>query len=208
MGLADKVRTATRSDHAAAQSVTYFDALFGGRLDRAGYAALTVQLFFVYETLEDAAAVMRADPVAGAFVRDDLARLPALTADLDYLLGTDWPARVTPSAATTEYRARLREVAFTWPAGFVAHHYTRYLGDLSGGQIVQRALAKEYGLADAGTRFYQFPAVQPVAVKRHYRQLLDAAPWDRVEQDRFLDEVRLAYRLNVAVLDDLGRVVA
>lgn len=47
-----------------------------------------------------------------------------------------------------------------------------------------------------------------MAVKRQYRQLLDAAPWDAVEQDRFLDEVSVAYRLNVAMLDDLGRVAA
>ncbi|MEJ3748006.1 biliverdin-producing heme oxygenase [Actinomycetes bacterium KLBMP 9797] len=208
MGFAEKVREATRPDHAAAQSTAYFDALLAGRLDRAGYAALTAQLFFVYEMLEDAAAEMRSDPVAGPFVVDELTRLPALVADLEFLLGADWPAQVSASAATSEYRARLREVAFTWPAGFVAHHYTRYLGDLSGGQIMRRTLVREYGFVDAGTRFYQFADVQPVAVKRRYRQLLDAAPWDAVEQDRFLDEVSVAYRLNIAMLDDLGRVAA
>jgi heme oxygenase len=207
MGLAVRVREATRTDHAAAQAVTYFDALMAGQLDRDGYAALTAQLFFVYETLEEAATEMRADPVAGRFVLDGLERLPALVADLEYLLGDDWPARVTASAATSEYRARLREVAFTWPAGFVAHHYTRYLGDLSGGQIVLKALAREYGLGDEGTRFYQFPGVHPVYVKRQYRELLDETGWDQVEQDRFLDEVSLAYRLNVAMLDDLGKAV-
>ncbi|MEH1127663.1 biliverdin-producing heme oxygenase [Micromonospora sp. CPCC 206061] len=207
MGLAARVREATRTDHVAAQAVTYFDALMAGQLDRDGYAALTAQLFFVYETLEEAAIEMRADPIAGRFVLDGLERLPALVADLEYLLGDDWPARVSASTATSEYRARLRDVAFTWPAGFVAHHYTRYLGDLSGGQIVRKALAREYELGDEGTRFFQFPGVHPVHVKRQYRQLLDETAWDPVEQDRFLDEVSLAYRLNVAMLDDLGKAV-
>jgi heme oxygenase len=99
-------------------------------------------------------------------------------------------------------------VAFTWPAGFVAHHYTRYLGDLSGGQLMRRALRREYGLDGPGTRFYEFPGVDPRTFKQHYRHLLDTAPWDAVEQDRFLDEVSLAYRLNTAILDDLGKVVA
>src|SRR5688500_4368987 len=107
--------------------MAYFDALRSGRLDRAGYTALTAQLFFVYETLEEAAGEMRRDPVAGAFVAPELDRLPALVADLTYLIGRDWPAHVSASTATSEYRARLRDVAFTWPAGFVAHHYTRYL---------------------------------------------------------------------------------
>ena len=208
MGLAARVREATLSDHAAAQSMAYFDALLDGRLGRAGYAALTAQLYFVYETLEDAAAAMRSDPVAGAFVFDELTRLPALTADLSYLLGPDWSERVAASAATAEYRARLRDVAFTWPAGFVAHHYTRYLGDLSGGQIMRRALVRQYGLGEGGTRFYRFSGVEPHALKKRYRELLDAVPWDVAEQDRFLDEVSRAYRLNIAVLDDLGEAVA
>ncbi|BCB86237.1 biliverdin-producing heme oxygenase [Phytohabitans suffuscus] len=208
MGFAARVREVTRSDHAAAQGMAYFDALLGGRLDRPGYTALTAQLFFVYETLEEAAGEMRADPVAGAFVADELARLPALVADLTHLVGADWPARVSASRPTSEYRARLREVAFTWPAGFVAHHYTRYLGDLSGGQVMRRALQREYGLEGPGTLFYEFPGVEPRAFKQRYRHLLDTAPWDAVEQDRFLDEVSLAYRLNTAMLDDLGKVVA
>ncbi|BCB80915.1 biliverdin-producing heme oxygenase [Phytohabitans flavus] len=208
MGFASRVREVTRSDHAAAEGMAYFDALLSGRLDRAGYTALTVQLFFVYETLEEAATEMRADPVAGPFVADELARLPALVADLTYLIGTDWPAHAAASAPTSEYRARLRDVAFTWPAGFVAHHYTRYLGDLSGGQMMRRTIQREYGLDGPGTRFYEFPGLEPRAFKQNYRHLLDTAPWDAVEQERFLDEVALAYRLNTAMLDDLGKVVA
>jgi heme oxygenase (biliverdin-producing, ferredoxin) len=208
VGFASRVRAITRSDHAAAQGMAYFDALLSGRLDRAGYTALTAQLFFVYETLEEAAGEMRGDPVAGAFVAEELDRLPALVADLTYLVGPDWPAHVSASAATSEYRARLREVAFTWPAGFVAHHYTRYLGDLSGGQLMRRALQRDYGLDGPGARFYEFPGLEPHAFKQHYRHLLDTAPWDAVEQDRFLDEVSLAYRLNTAMLDDLGKVFA
>lgn len=207
MAFAAQVREATRSEHATAQSSVYFDALLAGRLDRAGYAALATQLYVVYETLEAAATAMRTDPVAGAFVLDELTRLPALADDLADLLGPDWAERIVPSQATIRYRDRLREVAFTWPAGFVAHHYTRYLGDLSGGQIMRRVLSQHYGLDGAGASFYDFPGVNPVRAKQHYRQLLDAAAWSAAERERFLGEVRLAYQLNTAMIDDLVSVV-
>ncbi|WBB67854.1 biliverdin-producing heme oxygenase [Micromonospora sp. WMMD812] len=207
MGFATRLREFTRADHATAQGTGYFDALLAGRLDRAGYAALAGQLYFVYETLEQAAEAMRDDPVAGRFVFDELHRLPALAADLRHLIGPDWQTRTGPGEATSEYRQRLREVAFTWPLGFVAHHYTRYLGDLSGGQIMRRALHRSYGLGEDGTSFYTFPGVDPRSFKQRYRKLLDEAPWDAVDQDRFLDEVSHAYRLNTAMVDELGRTV-
>jgi hypothetical protein len=63
------------------------------------------------------------------------------------------------------------------------------------------------GSARAGTGFYRFAGVEAGAVKRRYRELLDAAPWDAAEQDRFLDKVARAYPLNIALLDDLGATV-
>ncbi|BCL15842.1 biliverdin-producing heme oxygenase [Micromonospora sagamiensis] len=207
MGFAAELRERTRPDHRTAQHLGYFDALLAGRLDRDGYAALPEQLSFVYRTLEEAADVMRADPVAGPFVTDAVHRLPSLTADLEFLHGPDWAARATPNPATLEYRARLREVAFTWPAGYVAHHYTRYLGDLSGGQVMLRAVRRSFGFTEDGVRFFLFPDVEPGAYKENYRRLLDEVPWDPAERQRFLDEVSLAYRLNTAMLAELGRAV-
>ncbi|MEU4569418.1 biliverdin-producing heme oxygenase [Micromonospora sp. NPDC023956] len=207
MGFAAELRERTRPDHRVAQHLGYFDALLGGQLDRGGYAALPEQLFVVYQTLEEAAEVMRADPVAGPFVTDALHRVPALRADLEFLHGPDWAARIVPGAATLEYRARLRDIAFTWPAGYVAHHYTRYLGDLSGGQVMLRAVQRSFGFAEDGVRFFLFPDIEARAFKEHYRNLLDGVPWDEVERQRFLDEVSLAYRLNTAMLAELGRSV-
>src|SRR5919107_3179425 len=89
--LSARLRAATRADHDAAQGSGFLDALAAGRLPRAAYADLAVQHFFIYETLEQAALAMAGDPVAGEFVLPELTRLPALTADLDYLIGPHWP---------------------------------------------------------------------------------------------------------------------
>ncbi|MEV0454371.1 biliverdin-producing heme oxygenase [Catellatospora methionotrophica] len=207
MTFSTRLRAATWSDHNSAERTTFLDDLTRGRLTVAAHAALTAQHYLVYQVLEEAAAHWSGDPVAGGFHDASLTRLPALAEDLAFLLGADWRDALTPVAATAEYTARLREIAFTWPGGYVAHHYNRYLGDLSGGQYVARALTRAYGLSGDGLRFYAFDGIADLtAFKDAYRARLDGAPWDAVEQDRIIDEVKLAYRLNTDLFADLGRV--
>lgn len=205
-----EVKAVSWGNHQQAEQMPYLDALVGGRLDLNGYAAMVVQHYFIYSVLEDAAAAMRDDGLAGDFIHDGLTRLPALEADLHALLGADWRARVAESAATARYTARLRDVCFDWPGGFVAHHYTRYLGDLSGGQFIAAAVRRVYGLAGtAGTEFYVFDRIGGLAAfKARYRDLLDAAIWPTGQRQRVVDEVLLAYRLNTDVLAELGQDLA
>jgi heme oxygenase len=128
--------------------------------------------------------------------------VPALVEDLTALLGTGWTDRVAPSEATVRYCDRMREVCFDWPGGFVAHHYTRYLGDLSGGQFLRRGVEGRLGLdLDTGTGFYVFDAIGDLDVfKAAYRAELDAAPWTPVEQSAITAETVRAYELNTDVL--------
>jgi heme oxygenase len=198
MLLSRRVRVGTRADHAAAQGSGFLDELAAGRLPRAAYADLATQHYFIYEALEQAATRMSGSP----FVADELTRLPALEADLDFLYGSNWHRQITQLPATERYRARLHAVSTSEPA-FVAHHYTRYLGDLSGGQYLGPAIAEAYRLNGEGHRFFVFEDIDPPAFRAHYRTLLDDAKWTDSEQETFLAEVSHAYRLNIDVLDEL-----
>ena len=199
--LSVRLRSGTRLDHDAAQGSGFLDRLAAGMLPREAYADLAAQHWFIYETLEQAAGTMAADPVAGDFVFPELTRLPALSDDLAVLLGPAPALSALP--ATQEYRARLRAVAFDQPWGFIAHHYTRYLGDLSGGQYLGPAIAKAYGLDGAGHRFFVFDGVSPPAFRIRYRELLDGLAFSPADEQNFLAEVAEAYRLNIAVLREL-----
>jgi heme oxygenase (biliverdin-producing, ferredoxin) len=201
--LSARLRAGTRADHDAAQRSGFLDDLAAGRLPRDAYADLAAQHWFIYESLEQAALTMIDDPIAGEFVRPDLVRLPALSADLGFLVGPDWRQRISARPATSAYTARLREVAFDRPPAFLAHHYTRYLGDLSGGQYLGPAIARSYGLNGEGHRFFAFPGIRPPAFRTRYRELLDEISWPAAEEELFLAEVSEAYRLNIAVLADL-----
>jgi heme oxygenase len=204
------IRTASQTQHTEAENSTFMSDLLGGRLGVDAYARYTEQLWFVYQALESPAhtAALAAHPVTAPFLRPELLRLPALERDLDHLLPAGWQHRARPLPATVAYTARIAETARDWPAGYVAHHYTRYLGDLSGGQVIRGIAEKTWGFTRKGdgVRFYVFDAIgNPAAFKRDYRGWLDALPLDDLEKQRVVDECRGAFALNTRLFADLGR---
>jgi heme oxygenase len=196
------IRSASWALHQSAEGSHFMRDLMEGTIDREVYARYVAQLYQVYAVLEQAADTMRDDPIAGPFMREELRRIPALEADLRYFYGDDWAAELVPTEGTRTYCDRLREVGSGWPGGLVAHHYTRYMGDLSGGQMIGRAVERTYELHDhLGARFYMFDEITDLnEFKNGYRARLDEAPWDADERQRIIDEVLLAYRLNTQLL--------
>jgi len=205
----EALRERTRGVHQESEGAGFMQDLMSGRGCRDDYIQLLSQHYFIYEALEEAAVWMREDPVAALFISPKLTRLPAIEADLGFLLGTDWRERIAPLPSTARYTARMRDVGRTWPGGFIAHHYTRYLGDLSGGQIIRTLLQRQYGFETNGVGFYLFADIaKPKLFKDTYRSQLDAVEWTEEERDRVIAEVALAFRFNTHLFDDLATAKA
>jgi heme oxygenase len=93
----------------------------------------------------------------------------------------------------------------------VGHHYTRYLGDLSGGQILKTIAQKAMNMpSDDGLRFYEFPAIaDEKAFKVGYRAALDNLPIDQSMADRIVAEANHAFHLNMRMFQELeGNLIA
>ncbi|MFG2875991.1 heme oxygenase (biliverdin-producing) [Streptomyces sp. NPDC048337] len=201
------IRVASHEQHTEAETSTFMSDLLGGRLGVDAYTRYTEQLWFVYRALEDAAESLKDDPVAGPFIRPELMRVGEIERDLVHLLGPEWRESVAALPATEAYAARVAQCAAEWPGGYVAHHYTRYLGDLSGGQIIRDKAERTWGFERKGdgVRFYVFADISnPAAFKRTYRQLLDAIAADDLEKQRIIDECKRAFDFNGAVFRELG----
>jgi len=204
------LRERTWSGHGESEGAGFMHDLMTGKGTREDYVALVVQHYFVYEALEAAAERFRGDAEAQPFLSDQLTRMPALEADLEFLVGPDWRATIRPLPTAERYVARINEIAAEgWAGGFVAHHYTRYLGDLSGGQAIGRLMKRHFGFESNGILFYLFDQIaDPKAFKETYREQLDAAGWDAAERERVIDEVLNAYRLNTELFEDLSKAKA
>lgn len=198
------LRERSAGSHSRSESAGFMADLLKGECSREDYIALVAQHFFIYEALEAATERMKNDPVASVFISPKLTRLPALEKDLEFLLGDQWRERIAPLPSTRRYVERITQVGTVWPGGFVAHHYTRYLGDLSGGIHIGRVVRRHYGFETNGVGFYLFDEIaDPAAFKDAYREQLDAVDWDESEKERVIDEVLLAYRFNTEVFDEL-----
>ncbi len=202
-----QIRTATEAQHAEAENSTFISDMLGGGLPIDSYRRYTGQLWFVYRALEARWDTLADDPVAGPFIRPELARTAELERDLLALIGADWRDQIQALPATAAYAARIDECARDWPAGYIAHHYTRYLGDLSGGQVIRGTAEKLWDLPRRGdgVRFYVFDGISnPAAFKREYRSLLDELPLDDLERRRALDEAQRAFAMNTAMFGELA----
>lgn len=186
-------------EHLAAEQSAFISELLAGRVTARGYSEYLLRLRVVYAALEDTMRARRNDPMVAAVYDPALERLSAIDADLEH-----WrrgATREVGSPAAMAYKERI--ATLTWGGSLMAHHYTRYLGDLSGGRVICAALDRTFGLRGVGLAFYQFP-VRPKPYKDSYRARLDALPLGANEIDRIVDEVKLAFGLNHALLDELA----
>jgi heme oxygenase len=70
-------------------------------------------------------------------------------------------------------------------------------------------MQRHFGFETNGIGFYLFNEIaDPSEFKTRYRDELDAADWDAAEQERVIDEVLLAYRLNTELFVDLAKAKA
>ncbi|WP_435743608.1 heme oxygenase (biliverdin-producing) [Nocardioides sp. SYSU DS0663] len=198
------MREGSRAEHEAAEGSVFMAELLDGRISEQGYAAYLRRLRVVYAAMETVVRDRADDPLVAAVHDPALERLAAIDADLDHW-APGAPHELAPeeSPAATAYRARLESAP--WGGALVAHHYTRYLGDLSGGQAIGRTLDRTFGLGGAGTAFYAFPAIpKPKPYKDAYRARLDSLTLAPTEVARVVEEVKVAFRLNQDLFTELG----
>lgn len=201
----EQLRVATADAHQQAERSAFVTDLVEGRLTIGEFAALVAQLHAVYSQLEEAVEASQ-HPDLDPFLRRELDRAPSLATDLADLV-PDHDARPAVLPATDAYCARLRDVCFTWPGGLLAHHYVRYLGDLSGGQVLGRIVQRVYDLPDGkGITAYRFDGIEsPKRFKDDYRTALDRVPFDDDERARIVAEANVAFALNTAVFAELAQ---
>lgn len=200
LDLSTRVRERTMMAHRNAESRPFIVSLMKGELSLDDYTRYLAQLAWVYEALES----RQAQPSDPGILDARLARSAAIDADLSALGASDWRGAHPASTATERYTAHLRSIAQDDLPRYLAHHYTRYLGDLSGGQAIARLVARHYGATEQQLSYYRFDVEDIVHFKRAYRDGMDAIGFDAEQADVFCAEADAAFGFNSDIFDALG----
>eukprot|EP00588_Corethron_pennatum_P031344 CAMPEP_0194318040 /NCGR_PEP_ID=MMETSP0171-20130528/14690_1 /TAXON_ID=218684 /ORGANISM="Corethron pennatum, Strain L29A3" /LENGTH=366 /DNA_ID=CAMNT_0039074817 /DNA_START=145 /DNA_END=1242 /DNA_ORIENTATION=+ len=201
--LSHELKTGTVESHKMAEEVHFVRNFIKGDIRRESFVDLTVNLYFVYESLEKALDA-HAGILGQLYKPDELRRAPALLEDLDFWTGRD-ADELRPSPATEDYVRRIEKLSASDPLLLVAHAYTRYMGDLSGGTVLARVARRALGLAKDGDglRFYDFGKISPKSFKDQYRVALDDTNLDDSTICRMVDEANVAFALNMRLFQEI-----
>ena len=206
MTLSTRLKEGTKKSHNAAENTKFVAGFLKGVLNPEEYRKLITDFYYVYETMEQRIEETK-DPLASVLKQwgAKLYRTAFLNRDLRYYYGPMYRDMLTPSEACNTYCYRLNEIAENDPYLLIAHHYTRYIGDLSGGQILKGIAKKALNPPEGeGLHFYDFPMIDDAkAFKTDYRAVLDGLEVNENQVNSLIAEANYAFRLNMYIFDEL-----
>jgi heme oxygenase len=203
-----RLREGTQHSHTAAENTAFMKCFLKGIVERSFFRKLLADLYFVYSALEEELQRHQNHPIVGSIYFPELNRRENLEQDLAFYYGDNWREQIAPSSAGQVYVNRIREVSNTDPALLIAHAYTRYLGDLSGGQALRNIARTAMDLPpDRGTRLHEFDQLPTVeskkAFKEAYRHALDTLSVDESTIQGIVNEANRVFTLNRDVMHEL-----
>ena len=202
--LATKLRVGTKKAHTMAENVGFVKCFLKGVVEKNSYRKLVANLYFVYSAMEEEMDRHKNHPLVSKINFKELYRQRSLEKDLSYYYGGNWREQIQLTPAGEAYVQRIRQVSNQEPELLIAHSYTRYLGDLSGGQILKGIAQTAMNLNGKGTAFYEFEDIPDEnAFKNKYRQALDELPIDDATADRIVDEANAAFAMNMKMFEEL-----
>lgn len=202
-----RLRQVTQDDHQSAESSKFITTLMAGERSARDYTLLISQYHYIYAALEQEVRRLAHQAELSPIFDLALERSANIDGDLAVLLPAHSFEQLPPALpATTEYVEAIHAAAIE-PARLVAHHYLRYLGDLSGGLAIGKLVARHYGIAPEALNMWNFEQIEkPKLYKDRYRLQLDIFGEDETRAVAVLDEAQRGFQWNKQLFQELLQV--
>jgi heme oxygenase (biliverdin-producing, ferredoxin) len=193
--LSKSLYEATQSVHAQIENHPFLLQLRDGKLSPENYVQYLVDLHAIYSALEEEMESKRHLPEIHTLYYKDLCRTSSLHKDIQSFK----PIQRDPTKAAQTYASHIHHLSETMPVLLLAHAYLRYLGDLSGGRMLQKNVNAAYpGGHDA---FYDFQTLlgpnaigaKVVEFKNEWKRRLDALPLNESQRQKMIEEAKKGF---------------
>ncbi|NP_050754.1 heme oxygenase (chloroplast) [Guillardia theta] len=203
--LAIQLREGTSKSHSMAENVSFVKSFLSGVIDTNSYKKMMSNLYFVYKAMEEEMEYHKENDLIKPIYFVELNRSESLALDLNFYYGDTWKDIIEPSEATRVYINRIKKISKEKPLLLIAHAYTRYLGDLSGGQILKKIAQRALNVPNSqGLAFYEFDKIDDEqAFKQKYKKALDTLPVTDKMISQIVAEANIAFNLNMRMFQEL-----
>ncbi|KAG9462809.1 hypothetical protein GDO78_023061, partial [Eleutherodactylus coqui] len=199
--LSELLKEGTKESHEKAENTKFVKEFLKGRIKPELFKLATAALYYTYSALEEELDRNKEDPaIAPLYFPQELHRAEALKKDVAYFYGEDWKDAIQCSDAAQAYVDRIRHLGRHNPELLVAHAYTRYMGDLSGGQVLKKVAQRALRLPSNGDglQFYLFDNVTNAQqFKQLYRARLNTLELDSETKKSIVEEANKAFKFNM-----------
>ena len=211
--LAIQLREGTKKSHTMAENTGFISCFLKGVVEKSSYTKLLFDLYYVYSAMENQIQRLTSEghPVISKINYQELNRRDSLEKDLSFYLGNEWKDKLNISASAQVYVDRINKISSEQPELLIGHHYSRYIGDLSGGQLLKKITQKSMNIeGDEGLMFYIFEEIKDDKFfKSQYRKNLDSLPIDQFMADLIIEEANQAFKYNMDMFKELeGNLIA
>jgi len=202
--LADLMKERTWVLHKEAERTGVVSDMLNGRLTQPAYLCYIRNLLPIYQSLEARPTTLVTFPQMQDMFDSRLFRSDSLSCDINEITKTK-PWKPSPIFECTDaYCAAINTAHVQGDPKILGHIYVRYLGDLNGGQVLKRLIAKHLNLPNSQLTFYEFPLIDTlVTFRTEFRNLLNGVRLSEIDQSRAIQGAIDAFAFNI----DLSKCV-
>jgi len=190
------MREKTKIIHNRVETRAFLQNLVKGKVSKELYCQYLVDLKHIYEGLEKKLEKNCLHKATGQLCIPTLYRTKSLEEDIK-ALGIK---NLKPGDKAQEYCKYLENIEQDKSHVLVAHAYTRYLGDLFGGQLLCKKVDKMW---KGVTAFYTFKVTSCSKFAREIRNILNTLPLSSIQQDEIVKEAYKAFEFADKMLASL-----
>jgi len=207
--LVDQMKIATSKHHRLAETSGIVHDILLKKTTIEAYTLYLRNLHVIYTALERPfRKTSKETKLVKPFLNEMLLRTRSIEVDLDLLSGSRQWRSLAILESCKAYLSHINTIRTEMPIALLGHIYVRYLGDMNGGQVLERLLKQSLNLQNDAYNFYRYPAVTDLASFRSaYRDMFNIASLSTDDRDRVQETAVKAFEFNIALSMEINSFV-